>query len=406
MSTFWNFVTSMTSGTLAKAEDVNTNLQGIDTGLDLVETELNKAVQITNVPGTTDLTENVAARANKFIGFDVSGDIVALAISALASQVTIVDAGGHLTASDVEAALAEIAVLTKFLSVTQAVNLDTMETNANASKVVTDWITVTQAVNLDTIETNSGASKVITDFITITQAVNLDTVESDAAASKVITDWITVTQAVNLDTIESNTATNNAKVTNANHTGDATGATALTLAAAAITSKTALASGLATTDEILVSDAGVLKRMDISVLTAHIVALANTWALDQTFTSDIIANGELTINAGYSEDADQYTATTGTRTLNTAIATYWYPSADLGTATITFVFSNPAASGRVTSFTMELLGADGATLTWPTGVDWAGGVQPTWTSGVDVITFITRDGGTTWLGFTAGLDMK
>lgn len=42
--------------------------------------------------------------------------------------------------------------------------------------------------------------------------------------------FITITQAVNLDTLESDTATNNAKVTNATHTGDATGATVLTLA--------------------------------------------------------------------------------------------------------------------------------------------------------------------------------
>lgn len=46
---------------------------------------------------------------------------------------------------------------------------------------------------------------------------------------------ITVTQAVNLDTIESDTATNNAKVSNATHTGDVTGATALTIANTAVT---------------------------------------------------------------------------------------------------------------------------------------------------------------------------
>jgi hypothetical protein len=40
---------------------------------------------------------------------------------------------------------------------------------------------------------------------------------------------ISVTQAVDLDTIESDTATNNAKVSNATHTGDATGSTALTV---------------------------------------------------------------------------------------------------------------------------------------------------------------------------------
>lgn len=116
---------------------------------------------------------------------------------------------------------------------------------------------------------------------------------------------------------------------------------------------------------------------------------------------------ELILNAGYSEDADQYTATTGTRGLDTAAATYFYPSADLGTAVITFTFDNPAASGRVTSFTMELLGADDATLTWPAGVVWdLGGVEPEWTDGKDLVSFVTRDAGTTWYGFLGGLDFS
>jgi hypothetical protein len=50
------------------------------------------------------------------------------------------------------------------------------------------------------------------------------------AAEKTKLSHITVTQAVDLDTLESDTVTNNAKVSNATHTGDATGSTALTLA--------------------------------------------------------------------------------------------------------------------------------------------------------------------------------
>ena len=77
MSAFWNFVTQMVSGTLAKAEDVNTNLSGIDTGFGLVETELNKSIQVANSPGTTDIALNAAARANKLLAFDENGDIAA-----------------------------------------------------------------------------------------------------------------------------------------------------------------------------------------------------------------------------------------------------------------------------------------------------------------------------------------
>src|SRR5574343_124949 len=45
---------------------------------------------------------------------------------------------------------AEIAKL-NHISVTQAVDLDTIETNSNASKVKTDLISVTSAINLDNI---------------------------------------------------------------------------------------------------------------------------------------------------------------------------------------------------------------------------------------------------------------
>jgi len=77
MSAFWNFVTRMVPGTLAKAEDVNTNLDGINTGLNLVEVEIDKAIQITNSPGVTDIGLNASARANKLLAFDANGDIAA-----------------------------------------------------------------------------------------------------------------------------------------------------------------------------------------------------------------------------------------------------------------------------------------------------------------------------------------
>jgi len=47
--------------------------------------------------------------------------------------------------------------------------------------------------------------------------------------------------------------------------GDGT-VTGAKIAADLISAQTALASGLSTTDELIVSDAGVIKRMDISVI--------------------------------------------------------------------------------------------------------------------------------------------
>lgn len=80
MSVFWNFIQSLTPGTLAKAEDMNTNFSGIDNGLDLVEAEIVQCMQITNSPGVTDIVLSPSVRANKLVEFDVNGDIAATTI--------------------------------------------------------------------------------------------------------------------------------------------------------------------------------------------------------------------------------------------------------------------------------------------------------------------------------------
>jgi hypothetical protein len=79
------------------------------------------------------------------------------------------------------------------------------------------------------------------------------------------------------------------------------------------------------------------------------------------------------------------------------------------TENTTFTFSNPPASGTAYTMSIEIIqdaSASGYTVTWPTSVDWPAGAAPTLTataSAKDVLVFTTRDGGVTWLGFTAGL---
>jgi hypothetical protein len=79
-NSFWNFVTQFVPGELAKAEDVNTNLSGVAGGLDLVETELGKSLQVTNAAGVTNIVLNAAARAGKLISFDINGDLAVTTI--------------------------------------------------------------------------------------------------------------------------------------------------------------------------------------------------------------------------------------------------------------------------------------------------------------------------------------
>ena len=90
-----------------------------------------------------------------------------------------------------------IETKTDHITVTQPVNLDTMESNIsnNAGDIInielkTDHITVTQAVNLDIME--SGIS---------TNAINIGTNDTDIANIKAKTDFITVSEIVDLDDI-------------------------------------------------------------------------------------------------------------------------------------------------------------------------------------------------------------
>ena len=76
------------------------------------------------------------------------------------------------------------------------------------------------------------------------------------------------------------------------------------------------------------------------------------------------------------------------------------------TENVTYTFSNPAASGRASSFVLKVIQDSSArTITWPSSVDWPAATAPTLTAtnnGVDVFVFFTIDGGTTYYGFVAG----
>jgi len=127
-----------------------------------------------------------------------------------------------------------------------------------------------------------------------------------------------------------------------------------------------------------------------------------------TFNGNIESNAELRINSGYNEDAISYTVTTGTKSIDTAIGTYFYPAAAMTATTVDFTFDNPVATGRVTSFMMELsnMAVNTDPTPWPTSVDWANGAEPSWTTGIDIVAFWTRDGGVIWHGSVVSLDSK
>ena len=122
------------------------------------------------------------------------------------------------------------------------------------------------------------------------------------------------------------------------------------------------------------------------------------------YTGDVNITGELTVDS-YNETYAAVTSTSNATTVNCEAGNSFSHTL---TENTTFTFSNPPASGTAYSFSIEIIqdsGASGYTVTWPSSVDWPAATAPTLTataSAKDVFVFTTRDGGTTWYGFTAG----
>lgn len=122
------------------------------------------------------------------------------------------------------------------------------------------------------------------------------------------------------------------------------------------------------------------------------------------YTGDVDVTGELIVDS-YNETYAAVTSSSNATTVNCEAGNAFSHTL---TENTTFTFSNPPTSGTAFSFSLEIIqdgSASGFTVTWPGAVDWPAATAPTLTataSAKDVFVFYTRDGGTTWYGFTAG----
>jgi hypothetical protein len=144
------------------------------------------------------------------------------------------------------------------------------------------------------------------------------------------------------------------------------------------------------------STAAELNYLDLATL--------GTSAASKAVTAD--ANNVVTFTSGIYEEFLAVTSSSNATTVNLRLGTHFLH--DLTEAT-TFTFSNPAASGLTSTFTLKIIQDSTArAITWPAAVDWPAATAPTLTAtnnGVDYFVFTTNDGGTTWYGFTAGQAM-
>jgi hypothetical protein len=144
------------------------------------------------------------------------------------------------------------------------------------------------------------------------------------------------------------------------------------------------------------STAAELNYVDITTL--------GTSQASKAVTAD--ANGVVTFDNGKIEESTAITSSSNAATLNLRDGDNFTHTLS---ENVTYTFSNPAASGKVSAFTLKVIQDSSArAITWPASVDWAASTAPTLSTGsgdVDVFVFATYDGGTTYYGFTAGQAM-
>lgn len=132
-----------------------------------------------------------------------------------------------------------------------------------------------------------------------------------------------------------------------------------------------------------------------------------------SYTGDVDINGELVVTS-YNETYLAVSSSGGSTTINCESANVFSHTL---TENTTFTFSNPPASGTAYGFSLKIVqdaSASGFVITWPNSVVWpyidkygsTGAPRLTSTaSAVDQFVFYTYNGGTTWQGFTAGLNL-
>ena len=147
-----------------------------------------------------------------------------------------------------------------------------------------------------------------------------------------------------------------------------------------------------------------------SASATYEVALPN--ALGTTNASAFVttdANGVATFDNGTIEESTTVTSSSNAATLNLRDGNVFEHTL---TENVTYTFSNPASSGKVSSFVLKIkqdASASGYTVTFPSSVDFVGGTAPTLTAtanAIDTFVVFTTDGGTIYNLLVAGQDIK
>ena len=311
-------------------------------------------------------------------------------------------------------------------------NAATVTTNANLTGVITSVGNATSIAS----QTGTGSKFVvdtsptlITPTIGAATATSLNKITITApatGATLTIVNGATLTASATASVSGTNTGDNAANtlysglVSNATHTGDATGSTALTVVKINGVLMSGLATGIlkntTTTGVPSIATAGTDYVIPSGSITGSAASLSATLAVASGGTGVTTSTGSganaLATSAalttptitGLIETKTAPTISAGVLALNCALGNVFAVS--LNAAVTSLTFSNIPASGSAFGLTLILAMTGTAyTITWPASVKWPSGTAPTLTSTnlkSDIIILTTVDGGTTWFAFIGG----
>ena len=145
-------------------------------------------------------------------------------------------------------------------------------------------------------------------------------------------------------------------------------------------------------------------RLEFRVGSAGVNSWQNATIVAHMNGNGLDVKGEM-LAESYNENFAEITSSSGTANFDCETANSF--KINLTEDVTTTNFQNPPATGTAYTMSIELIqdaSASGYQMAWPASVDWPGGSAPTPSSDAsakDIFVFMTRDGGTTWYGFTA-----
>ena len=376
-------------------------------------------VTITDIADEDNFSSNSATKlaTQQSIKAYVDANREVEGVSATGSEINTTSDGG--TTVGTTAVSGGDGIVTNDATVMRQTSVDTFDTYlSGTTKALTNkTLTAPKIVDGGFIADANGNEALV--FQTTTSAVNAVEITNSSANAAVVLGVTGSDTNIDIDITPKGSGEVNIAAGNLNYASTAITSTGAELnildgVTSTATELNILDGVTSTTAELNILDGVTSTATELNILdgvtsTAAELNYNDITALGTSQASKVVtadANGVVTFDNGKIEESTAVSSSSNAATINLRDGDNFTHTLS---ENVTYTFSNPAASGKVSAFTLKVTqDSTGRAITWPSSVDWAAATAPTITTtnaGVDVFAFFTSDGGTTYYGFTAGQAM-